>query len=301
MKKIDFKALDLIELNGFLYKAEQNTQIEDKKIIVSVHGMSSNCFKDRDNVIAKIANDNGIDYFCFNNRGSELVKYIKKETNGKKEKSLGGTSFEDIYDSHFDIIGAIKMLLSIGYKNIYLQGHSLGCTKIIYTYNKLISNEIKDANIIKESIKGIILLSLVDLPGSFKEFLKEKYQDYKNLALEKRDENKQLELMPKESFIHPISVKTFLRYVVDNKEIDFVNLKEKQNLPEINNIDIPIFMRWGNINELILEDAKSYSKRIEGLIKNKNKDISYIDGADHSYNGKEEILGNKIIDFIKEV
>ena len=72
MEKIDFLATDGIELNGILYKGEEKTN----KIILSIHGMTSNCFKKRDDIIAKSANENGIDYFCFNNRGSEIVKYI---------------------------------------------------------------------------------------------------------------------------------------------------------------------------------------------------------------------------------
>ena len=46
-------------------------------------------------------------------------------------------------------------------------------------------------------------------------------------------------------------------------------------------------MRWGNINELIIEDAKIFSEKINKAITNKNKDINYIDGADHGYHGKE--------------
>ena len=74
MEKIDFIATDGIKLNGFLYKSNKNT----KDVILAVHGMSSNCFKNRDEIIAKEANKAKIDYFCFNNRGSELVKYIRK-------------------------------------------------------------------------------------------------------------------------------------------------------------------------------------------------------------------------------
>ena len=81
-------------------------------------------------------NQNNIDYFCFNNRGSELVRYIQKDINGEKEKLLGGTTYEDVLEGYEDIVGAILKLRELGYKEIYLQGHSLGCTKIVYTYNE---------------------------------------------------------------------------------------------------------------------------------------------------------------------
>ena len=57
-------------------------------------------------------------------------------------------------------------------------------------------------------------------------------------------------------------------------------------------------MRWGNINELILEEAKTYSEKIDNIVKNNQKDISYIDGADHGYHNKEIELANQIIKFV---
>ena len=137
MQIINFLATDGIELTGILYNIPQKTQ----DVILSVHGMSSNCFKKREEVIAKKANENNIDYFCFNNRGSELAKYIRKNINGKREKLLGGTSYEDVLEGYEDIVGALLKLKELGYKNIYLQGHSLGCTKIVYTYNELKDEE----------------------------------------------------------------------------------------------------------------------------------------------------------------
>ena len=111
MKRIDFLATDGIMLNGLLYESANQT----KDIILAVHGMSSNCFKIRDEVISKYANESNIDYFCFNNRGSELVKYIRKNINGKKEKMLGGTSYEDVLEGYEDIVGAILKLKELGY------------------------------------------------------------------------------------------------------------------------------------------------------------------------------------------
>ena len=157
MKKIDFLATDGLKLNGLLYESNQKTD----KVVLSVHGMSSNCLKNREDILSKCMNQNNIDYFCFNNRGSELVRYIQKDINGEKEKLLGGTTYEDVLEGYEDIVGAILKLRELRYKEIYLQGHSLGCTKIVYTYNELKEEEEND---ILDSIKGIILLSLIDIP-----------------------------------------------------------------------------------------------------------------------------------------
>lgn len=287
MKLIKFLATDGIELDGILY----NSKGETKRIILAVHGMSSNCMKERDEIIAEQANENNIDYFSFNNRGSELVKYIKRSTDGKK--LLGGTSYEDVLEGYEDITGAIIKLKELGYKEIYLQGHSLGCTKIVYTYNKLK----REASNVLENIKGIILLSLVDIPGTLNIYLGNKLDNYIEYAEKLKQEGKQNELMPKEAFIHPVSAKTFLRYARDNKEIDFASYGKDNKLEMLNNIDIPLFMRWGNVNEMILQNAEDLVNMINIIIKNPNKDINFIAGADHGYKDRREELAKQIISF----
>ena len=288
MKLVNFLATDGISLNGILYNSENETN----KIILAVHGMSSNCMKERDEMIAKQANKNNIDYFCFNNRGSELTKYIKRNTDGKK--LLGGTSYEDVLEGYEDIKGAIIKLKELGYEEIYLQGHSLGCTKIVYTYNKLKSE--KDEML--DSIKAVILLSLVDIPGTLNIYLGDKLNSYIGYAEKLEQEGKQNQLMPKEAFIHPVSVKTFLRYARDNEEINFASYGKDTRLEKINNIDKPLFMRWGNVNEMILQNAEDLVNMLNEIIKNPNKDINYIDGADHGYKDRREELAKQVINFI---
>ena len=290
MEKIDFIATDGIELCGILYKGKEKTD----KIILAVHGMTSNCFKKRDDIIAKKANEEGIDYFCFNNRGSEIIKYISKKIEGKKEKSLAGTAYEDVLEGYEDIVGAILKLKELGYSKIYLQGHSLGSTKVVYTYNELKEEEETD---ILNNIKGIILLSLIDIPMAVKFYLGKNYETYLKLAEEKEEKGIN-DLMPKNAFIHPISVKTFLRYVRDNKDIDFVKYGSDNEMEILNKIDIPLFMRWGNDNEMIAQKAEELVTILNNIITNPSKDIDYIDGANHGYDGKEEILAEEIIKFI---
>lgn len=293
MKKIDFLATDGVVLNGIIYESQEET----KNIILAVHGMASNCFKERDKIIANRANEVSIDYFCFNNRGSELVKYIKRKREEEYETELAGTSYEDVLKGYEDVVGAILKLKELGYKNIYLQGHSLGCTKIVYTYHELKEEENKD---LLENIKGIILLSLVDIPNALKIYLGDKFSDYLKLAEEKEREGKCLELMPKEAFIHLISVKTFLRYARDNQKINFAPYGKDTELRELNKITVPLFMRWGNKKEMIIQKAEELVTLMNNSIVNPNKDIGYIEGANHSYEGKEQILAEQIIKFIKE-
>ena len=287
-----FKATDGVSLNGILYKSEQQT----KKILISIHGMVTNCLKQRDTIIAEELNNQGIDFFTFNNRGHDIANYVKKENSLKPE--LGGTAYEEISECYEDILGAVEYVLNNQYEEIYLMGHSLGSTKSVYFYNKLLKENKKIAS----KIKAVLLLSLVDIPFAIQVYLKENFPSMVAYAKNMKQEKMENILMPEESFIHPISVKTFLRYAIENKDIDFARYMDKEyDFKELNNIKVPLFMRWGNVNELIIQKADDLCEFMKTKINNKNLDIGYIDGADHSYNGKEEILAKEISQFIKNI
>lgn len=288
LERIYFTTEDQIELVGLLETPNKPTN----KVVISIHGMQSNCLKQRETILSNTIANAGIAYFAFNNRGAEVMTYTKKVTG---EKNLnGGVVYEDVLDGYFDIKAAINKMLELGYTEIYLQGHSLGCTKIVYAYNKL-----KQENNIA-NIKGIILLSLVDIPDCQKYDLGDKYEPMMQYAENKEKQGKLNELMPKESFDHPISVKSYLRYFKYNQEIDFARFSDKDyDFKELNNIEVPLFLRWGNVHELVIQPLDELVKFLKSKIKNSKLDIGYIDGADHGYTGKEQILAKEIVNFVR--
>ena len=287
LELIEFNAIDGVKLNGYINRGTK----DNKSVLIEIHGMTSNCFKEREKTIAQIVENIGLDTICINTRGSEICRYIKYE-DGKKV--LAGTAYEDVEDSYYDILGVLKYAIELGYTSIYLQGHSLGATKVIYTYLKM-----KELNCLEtQYIKGILLLSLVDLPDIFDTYSDKKFIKY---AEEKEINNDNLSLMPSEAFIHPISVKTYLRYTKYNKNIDFAQFsKENNDFQEINKIDVPIFMRWGDTKELIKNSANKQVELMKNKIKNTQKDIGYIMGADHTYTKKENELANQIAMFLNK-
>lgn len=291
LEKIYFNLEDDVELVGLLQKPDNN--LNTHEVVISVHGMQSNCFKKREDILANTINKAGIAYFAFNNRGTEIMCYTKK-IDGSKTLN-GGCAYEDVLDSYYDIKGAIKKMLELGFTKIHLQGHSLGCTKIVYTYNRL--KEEKDD--IVNNIKSVILLSLVDLIDLQKYDLGiDKYNEMLELAIEKEKNNEEMDLMPRDSFDHPISVKSYLRYYRDNQDIDFARFSDKEyDFKELNNIEIPLFLRWGE-KDLVIQDLNELSDFLKSKINNDSLDISYIKGTDHGYTDKEEVLGEEIVKFL---
>ena len=69
-------------------------------------------------------------------------------------------------------------------------------------------------------------------------------------------------------------------------------------LAKLNNIQFPLFMRWGNDNEMIIQKADELVDMVNNILTNPKKDIDYIDGANHGYNDKEDILAEQIMNFI---
>lgn len=289
LEKVYFELEDNVELVGLLHRPENPTD----EVVISVHGMQSNCFKKREDILAKEINEAGIAYFAFDNRGANLMCYTKK-TDGTKVLN-GGSVYEDILESYYDIKGAIDKMIELGYRKIHLQGHSLGCTKIVYAYNKLKGENYKNY----ENIKSIILLSLVDLVDLQKHDLGiEKYNKMLEIAIKKEAQKQEMDLMPFDSFDHPISVKSYLRYYRDNTEIDFARFAEKEyNFKEMNNIEIPLFLRWGE-TDLVIQNLDELIEFLKLKIKNDKLDIGYIKDTDHGYSNKEETLGKEIVEFI---
>ena len=61
----------------------------------------------------------------------------------------------------YNQVKTIDYVKKLGYKNIILEGHSYGCNKVLYYYNKIEDN----------SIKKIVLLAPCDIPEESKKFL----------------------------------------------------------------------------------------------------------------------------------
>lgn len=294
IKKVFFETEDGVELCGLLHETEKKTN----EIVIAVHGMQSNCMKKRDDILANNITNEGISYFCFNNRGHDVVNSITIRQNEKTKKVLCGSSLENIDDSYYDIKSAIEVMVKLGYTKIHLQGHSLGCTKIVYTYIKM--KEQNETEILSK-IKSVILLSMVDTPIAvgffFQNNIKELIEYMENEQKQGRGEY--LISLPGATF--PMSPNTFLKFVKDNKKIDFAKYRDKSyDYKELNKIEIPIFMRWGNDKELILQEASELVEMMKEKVKNKKADISFIDGAGHNYKNKEEQLAKEIIIFLKE-
>ena len=148
-------------------------------------------------------------------------------------------------------------------------------------------------------IKSVILLSMVDIPVAINFFFQNDIDELISDMERKQREGNGKKVISVEGAILPMCPDTFLNFVKNNKDIDFARYSdESYDFKELNKIEIPIFMRWGNKNELIMQEADKLVEMMKTKIKNKECNIGYINGAGHNYRGKENELASQIIDFL---
>jgi len=300
IEKIYFNSTDDIQLFGLLHKSEKNMDndnISNQKIILSVHGMTSNCFKKREDIFAQVFTNNGFDYFAFNNRGANIMEYFEKVKEGKLTARVeGGTANERFEECYCDIKGAIQMLIKRGYKEIILQGHSYGAAKSLYTYNKFKENAELDMLI---HIKSVILLSIVDVPRMCRTLLGEKYNDAIAEVKQMINENRGDQLIKREYFLHAMSAKNFLFFNQIGGIMDLVPFgAENPDLTFLNNIECPLLMIWGKERDLIMQKPEKLEKIITDNVKNPKLKVKFIADTGHNYRCKEKETAEEILDFL---
>lgn len=272
---------DGIQMPGILYTPDKISE----KIVIHVHGLNGNFYENNFiDSISKSYTDKGFAFLTFNNRGREFITELWK---GKECVVIGG-SLERFKDCILDIEGAVKYAKEKGYKEIILEGHSYGCNKVLYYYNK--KND--------ESIKKIVLLAPCDIPSEGKKFLSEKeYEIAKNESTRLTNEGKESELIDFSVMANgKIAAGTYYNDFLPGGENDFIRYRDgiDGTSEVLNKIDVPVLVIFGDNDECVLtEPIDIVTQYLYNNLKNCN--VQIIKETDHSYTDKYEELG-KIIE-----
>lgn len=148
---VELKTKDKLYLQGILFSNKEITQ----KIIIHLHGFGSSILKSFQETkeVASYYVENQIAYFIINTRGAGLVTKIQTD----EKYRVIGSCYEKIEESIFDIETVIEYCIEMGFKDIYISGHSAGANKIAYTFSR---NEF-------EQVKKCFLLSGADDIGLY--------------------------------------------------------------------------------------------------------------------------------------
>lgn len=272
---IRINSTDGIELPGILYTPDDNTN----KIVIHIHGLSGNFYENRFiDILAKTYTNKGYALITFNNRGKDYITEMLKGD----DAIVAGSCYELFEECILDIEGIVNWVKDKGFNEIALQGHSYGCNKVIYYYDKKR----------EDCIKNIVLLAPCDIPKEIEIYTGDEYQNCIKSATNLVKNNKEDELIDFNVFANgKISAKTFYTDFLYESSCDFFRYREKNTKSKIlNKIQIPVLIIFGSEDSCVLTEPK---ETVESYLKNNIKDckIKIIANTDHSYTGKYEELG----------
>ncbi len=276
-KLVFFPTEDNLKTSGFLMSAK------GKDVVLFVHGMGGNFYKDGFLKGARELIKRNISFFSFNNRGAEIVKDFR-DLNW--EHHTLGTAFEIFEDSIKDIRAAISYLSQLGYENFHLLGHSTGCQKILfYQYSTQ-----------DERVKSLIHVS----PAEDYEIWKNGLKDFERIVatakeMVERGEGDKIILPLYERTGELWSAQRFLSFAdKSNMEARMFNY---DNLDIFSKVQTPTLIFLGKEDPYFLKDLEWYKEKLERSYKGEKIRVEIMPG-DHSFHGREKEVFKRISKFV---
>jgi pimeloyl-ACP methyl ester carboxylesterase len=149
MQVITTTTKDKLILNGLLFEPPTKSDT----IIINIHGMSGDPYRNSfyPSMFSTYPKNN-IAFLSSENRG---MQNITQFNNAEGDVLNIGNTFELFEDCVFDIEAWVEKAVQLGYTKIWLQGHSLGPSKIVYYLT----------NTKQEHVAGLIFLSPSEMVG----------------------------------------------------------------------------------------------------------------------------------------
>lgn len=278
---LKFTANDGIILHGLLFRSQKRNDT----VILNVFGMTGDFFSSkRIDKLCKAAIGGRIDIFSAGNRGLGGV-FPFKDVNG--ERIFVGTALERFEECILDISAAIKLLKSLGYKNIILLGHSTGCQKAVYYMDKVKGH----------GVKAVVLLAPVDDYNLARKDLGPRFVEAVRLAKKMVRNGRANEFTP--NWISHYSAARFLSYALPNKpEARIFNYDS--NLTEFRSLKCPILVVIGSDEQYLTKPLEDYVSALSRATDSSKFYCKTMRGADHSFTGKERVLADVILGFAEK-
>jgi pimeloyl-ACP methyl ester carboxylesterase len=280
MKLVQTQSQDGIYFKGLLSEPDLSTN----RIIVHIHGMAgSPILNDFYQQMHEYYPKNGYAFLAGENRGSGILTDFASVAG----ECVVGNAFERFEDSVLDIQAWIDFANKIGYSEVWLQGHSLGCSKIAYYHSQ---NS-------KTKINGLILISPSDMLGLVHE--PQNYQTHTHMLQEAvdliaRNQGDQL-LTHKLWGVLLLSAHTYSNFFSKDAKTGIFNFFDQSlGWDVVTKIDVPVLAMTGTDDDGIVpcinpQSAMNLLER-KMYLSNKIKTIVY-KNATHEFYG----FGNQIV------
>ena len=231
----------------------------------------------------------GFDFLSTENRGTGIITAF---LNTNDQIVIKGTAYDIFEESIYDIEAWINFALKQGYEEIWLEGHSYGCNKIVYS---ILQKQFP-------RIKGLILIS----PSLTYEnvLLKEWEEDHKTAeqeALQLLKEGKANKLLKHRLWGEEIlSAQTFVSYFSPSSPANIFKYVSNKDWHYVNKIYLPTLAITGTNDDGIWVDQYKAMEMLEReLIKAPKKKTAVFKNADHSFEGFGDKIVEEVLKFIK--
>jgi len=286
---VRFQATDDVDLAGLLYEPRKKTH----RVAIFLHGTGgASVFESkRTNRLADVFTRNGVAYFPFNNRGAHLIRRLGR--------TQGGMAYELIRDCVFDIDGAVRELRRRGYRDFTLIGHSTGANKIA----------VYDAHKQRNPIRRYVLLGGGDDTGLlYSELGPRRFRAALEKARAMIRARRGEELVPPALSRLPMSWRSF--YDMANPDGDYnvfpflevlrgIRLSRRPRFRHLRGIRKPALILYGDRDEYAFGDvSRCVAILAEAIGPKPNIELAIIEDADHGFSGKEEEVGELIVEWM---
>lgn len=278
---------DALELDGILFEPTKKS----KTAVIHIHGKEGHFIQNHFvTVLGQAFADAGIAFLTFNNRGHDYMADMIRKTHGGFEFVQRGSAYDILSESPRDINGVIEYVHTLGYTDIFLQGHSLGPHKICY----YLSHEPK------HTISGAILLSVSDIKYLFNAYVPE-WKAARAIAQNLVQQEKGDELMDVRLWSNAIvSAKTFLDWTREDADSWIFNFSDSQpHFKYFSDLTLPILV-VNPENDAAVTTSQEHNKTLMTKY-TASRDFTFIEvpAATHGFSQKETQLAEIVVPWTK--
>lgn len=292
MKIVKTKNKSGTNFYGLISTPETSTN----KIIIHIHGMSGSITI---NGFYPLMHEEytkaGFAFLVGEHSGTGSVTEFGNESEAVGTKIIGN-AFEKFEDSVDDIDAWVNFAKDLGYTEIWLQSHSLGCSKTSYYV------AIKKP----ESVRGLLLISPADMVGlvHYPEGQKEHdvlFPEATKLVSEGKGKQLLSNLLWGENYL---SADTYLNFFGEGSNLAVFNFND-DNLgwDTVNAINVPVLAFTGTKDDAIVPimDPKLAMEKLEKELKNSPKIVTKVyENCTHSFDGFEKEVVKDVLEFVKK-
>ncbi len=277
---VRFKAADEVELQGWLSNQEGDVAV------LHIHGMAGNGYENYFlDTLRSMYVEQGISFFAIDTRGRGIISDFRQNDGWKH----AGSCYEIFEESIEDIRGAITYLKSIGKTRFILQGHSLGCSKIV---NYLVTDNPSD-------VEKVVLFAPTDMIAwASADTDHEQNMQKATVLLEQGNGEELVDSQCWKLDKTPLSAQAYVSKSAVGHAVDMYGDREGGAL--LGRVEIPMLIPYGTDDIGITHPFGSmdiFSKRLD-VIKHANTRLAVIEGASHSFKDYEDVLTKVVQNFI---